>query len=253
MKFGTTSALSKGAKRRKKARQGSKRRQTVTVLLVLLMFAIFLTIDFFYSKAKRPALQVAPAMSKETTSTPRLRPSLVGGFSVPDNLRYHPGHTWALSESPNLVRIGIDDFAAKLVGKVEHVTLPQRGQWIRQGQKVWSIVRNGVKVDMVSPIEGSVADINEAVVSEPALAAKDPYGEGWMVTVQSPDSKTNFRNLLGGALARWWTEESSMRFQRVVPSALGALAQDGGVAIDDLASTMPDEQWTRITREFFLT
>jgi hypothetical protein len=74
-----------------------------------------------------------------------------------------------------------------------------------------------------------------------------------MITVQSPDSKTNFRNLLGGALARWWTEESSMRLQRVMPSALGALAQDGGVAIDDVASTMPDEQWTKITREFFLT
>src|SRR5271165_5995106 len=88
--------------------------------------------------------QVAPAMSKRDVTAPRLKPSLVGGFSVPDNLRYHPGHTWALSESPNLVRIGVDDFAAKLVGKIEHITLPQRGQWIRQGQKVWSIVRNGV-------------------------------------------------------------------------------------------------------------
>jgi glycine cleavage system H lipoate-binding protein len=230
-----------------------KQETAMTVLLVLMMFAIFLTIDFFYSKAKHPALQVAPAMRKQPAVAPTLKPSLVGGFSVPDNLRYHPGHTWALSESPNLVRIGIDDFASKLVGKVEHVTLPQRGQWIRQGQKVWSIIRNGVKVDMVSPIEGSVSDINEAVVADPSLAGKDPYGEGWMVTVQSPDAKTNFRNLLGGAMARWWTEESSMRLQRVMPSALGALAQDGGVAIDDLASTMPDEQWTKITREFFLT
>ena len=225
----------------------------MTVLLVLMMFGIFLTIDHFYAKAKHPVLRVAPAMSRQAATAPRLKPSLVGGFSVPDNLRYHPGHTWALSESPNLVRIGIDDFASKLTGKVEHIALPQRGQWIRQGQKVWSIVRNGVKVDMVSPIEGSVADINEAVVNDPSLAGKDPYGEGWLVTVQSPDSKTNFRNLLGGALARWWTEESSMRLQRVMPSALGALAQDGGVAIDDLASTMPDEQWIKIPREFFLT
>jgi glycine cleavage system H lipoate-binding protein len=231
----------------------ARQEAVMTVLLVLMMFAIFLTIDFFYSKAKHPVLQVAPAMRKQDAAAARLRPSLVGGFSVPDNLRYHPGHTWALSESPNLVRIGIDDFASKLTGKVEHIMLPQRGQWIRQGQKVWSIVRNGVKVDMVSPIEGSVADINEAVVNDPALATKDPYGEGWLVTVQSPDAKTNFRNLLGGAMARWWTEESSMRLQRVMPSALGALAQDGGVAIDDLASTMPDEQWSKITREFFLT
>ena len=248
-------SVKRNAIKRWQSKKPSDARQeaVMTVLLVLMMFAIFLTIDFFYSKAKHPVLQVAPAMRKQDATAARLRPSLVGGFSVPDNLRYHPGHTWALSESPNLVRIGIDDFASKLTGKVEHITLPQRGQWIRQGQKVWSIVRNGVKVDMVSPIEGSVSDINEAVVNDPSLATKDPYGEGWLVTVQSPDAKTNFRNLLGGALARWWTEESSMRLQRVMPNALGALAQDGGVAIDDLASTMPDEQWAKITREFFLT
>jgi glycine cleavage system H protein len=224
----------------------------MTVLLVLATFAIFLTIDFFYAKAKHPVMVVAPAMSK-ATAIAQMKPSLVGGFNVPDNLRYHPGHTWALSESPNLVRIGIDDFATKLTGKIDQVSLPQRGQWVRQGQKIWSIVRNGIKVDMVSPIEGSVSDINEAAMKDPSLISKDPYGEGWMVTVQSPDSKTNFRNLLGGALARWWTEESSLRLQRLVPSALGALAQDGGVAVDDIAGTLPGEQWVKVTREFFLT
>src|SRR5664279_4293714 len=158
----------------------------MTVLLVLATFAIFLTIDFFYSKAKYPVMQVAPAMSKvEGAALPRLRPSIVGGFSVPDNLRYHPGHTWALSESPNLVRIGMDDFASKLAGKIEGVTLPQRGQWVRQGQKIWSMMRNGKKLDMVSPIEGTVSDINEAVLSDPTLATKDCYGDGWLVTVQS--------------------------------------------------------------------
>jgi glycine cleavage system H protein len=226
----------------------------MTVLLVLAIFAIFLTIDYFCSKAKHPVVQVAPAISRARTATaPNAKRNLVGGFAVPDNLRYHPGHTWALSESPNLVRIGMDDFATKLAGKVEHVNLPQRGQWIRQGQKVWSLVRNAAKIDMVSPIEGSVADVNDAVASDPALIGKDPYGEGWLVTVQSPDAKTNFRNLLGGALARWWTEESAMRLQRLMPSALGALAQDGGVALDDVAATLPDEQWTKVTREFFLT
>ena len=42
----------------------------MTVLLVLATFAIFLTIDFFYSKAKHPAMQVAPAMSKATVDRP---------------------------------------------------------------------------------------------------------------------------------------------------------------------------------------
>jgi glycine cleavage system H lipoate-binding protein len=147
----------------------------------------------------------------------------------------------------------MDEFASKLSGKVERIALPQRGQWIRQGQKVWTLHRDGVSVDMVSPIEGSVADINEAIVQNPELARTDPYGEGWLVSVQSPDAKTNFRNLLGGALARWWTEESASRLQRLIPMPAGALAQDGGVAVDNLADQIPDKDWAAITKEFFLS
>ena len=158
---------------------------------------------------------------------PRLQPALVGGFAVPENLRYHPGHTWAFSESPSLVRVGMDDFASKLTGTVERITLPQRGQWIRQGQKLCTIHRDGSAVDMVSPIEGTVTDINQALIEDPKLALREPYGEGWLVTVNAPDAKTSFRNLLGGALARWWTEESASRLQRRMPMAFARSAGPG--------------------------
>lgn len=225
----------------------------MTVILVLLTFATFLLIDHFYSRkrAGRPALQLAQA--KGEGAAPRLQPSMVGGFQVPENLRYHPGHTWALSESPSLVRVGMDDFASKLTGRIERITLPQRGQWVRQGQKICTLHRDGSAVDMVSPIEGSVADINEAVIQDAKLALRDPYGEGWLVTVQSPDAKTNFRNLLGGALARWWTEESASRLQRKMPMVLGALAQDGGVALANLSAQISDREWVPVAKEFFLS
>ena len=224
----------------------------MTVLLVLFTFATFLLIDHFRTRhAVQPVMQVAPA---KHDALPRLQPALVGGFAVPDNRRYHPGHTWALSESPNLVRVGMDDFASKLTGRVESISLPQRGQWIRQGQKMCTIHRDGAAVDMVSPIEGTVSDINQALVKDPKLALNDPYGEGWLVTVQAPDPKTSFRNLLGGALARWWTEESASRLQRRMPLAFaGALAQDGGVAVNDLSTAIPDQEWLPLAKEFFLS
>ena len=227
----------------------------MTVILVLATFAAFLLIDHFMSRGKAPVFAGQTAGRREP-AIPRLQPNLVSGFRVPENLRFHPGHTWALSESPNLVRIGVDDFASKILGsKIESVQLPQRGQWIRQGQKVWSFIRNGQKIDMVSPIEGSVSDVNDQLAQDPALFNKDPYGEGWMVTVQSPDAKTNFRNLMGGALARWWTEESSYRLSRKLPGTMGALAlaQDGGVASSDLTGGLPDERIAEIAKEFFLT
>src|ERR1017187_1518901 len=229
----------------------------MTVLLVLFTFAAFLFIDYFRSRhaVVQPVLQVAPA---KHDALPRLQPAVVGGFAGPDKISYHPGHTWALSESPNLVRVGMDDFASKLTGKVEKITLPQRGQWIRQGQKMCTLYRDDLAVDMVSPIEGTVSDINQALMNDPKLALSDPYGEGWLVTVQAPDPKTSFRNLLGGPLARWWTEESASRLQRRMPMAMagalaGSLAQDGGVAINDVSTQIPDQEWLPLAKEFFLS
>ncbi|MGO9404010.1 MAG: glycine cleavage system protein H, partial [Terriglobales bacterium] len=141
-----------------------------------------------------------------------------------------------------------------LTGTVENITLPQRGQWIRQGQKMCTLYRDDVAVDMVSPIEGTVSEINQALMNDPKLALRDPYGEGWLVTVQSPDAKTSFKNLLGGPLARWWTEESASRLQRRMPMQMaGALAQDGGVAMDDLSAHIPDQEWLPLAKEFFLS
>ncbi|HKV77230.1 MAG TPA: glycine cleavage system protein H [Candidatus Sulfotelmatobacter sp.] len=224
----------------------------MTVIMVLLTFAIFLLIDYVRSQkqvVKQPAVQ---PVVREVPS--HVVPAMVAGFQVPENVRYHSGHTWALSESRELVRVGIDDFASKLVGKIESIALPQRGRWVRQGQKIWTIFRDGKSVDMVSPIEGTVSDVNEAVVKNPNLALKDPYGEGWIVTVQAPDSKVNFRNLLGGALARMWTEDSALRLRKRMPVAMAAaLAQDGGVAVDDITAHLPNEDWAMLTKEFFLS
>jgi glycine cleavage system H lipoate-binding protein len=224
----------------------------MTVIMVLLTFAIFLAIDYVRSQKQLAKQSTVLSVLREVPS--RVVPNIVAGFQVPENVRYHGGHTWALSESRELVRIGMDDFASKLIGRIDSISLPQRGRWVRQGQKIWTIFRDGKSVDMVSPIEGTVSDVNEAVVKDPELAHRDPYGEGWLVTVQAPDSKINFRNLLGGALARMWTEDSALRLRKRMPIAMSAaLAQDGGVAVDDVSSHLPDEDWATLTKEFFLS
>ncbi|HXE91061.1 MAG TPA: glycine cleavage system protein H [Terriglobales bacterium] len=226
----------------------------MVVLLVIATFAILLLIDYLRSPQPVLALQPRPAVPPAPeVAVPRTRPALVNGFFLPENLRYHPGHAWALSEGPQLVRVGLDDFAARLTGKLDRLTLPQRGQWLRQGEKTWTLHRDGAAVDMVSPIEGEVTDVNPALLLDPDLARRDPYGEGWLLTVKAPDARTSFRNLLGGSLARFWMEDSARRLQRHVPEALGAVAQDGGVALADLTTHMPDAQWTRLAREFFLS
>lgn len=222
----------------------------MTVILVFLMFVTMLAVEFFLHRKQAPV--VAQARERKADA-PRLRSQIAAGFEVPDNVRYHPGHTWALSESPSLVRVGIDDFAAKFLGKSEKIQLPQRGQWVRQGQKIFSFLRDGKVVEMVSPIEGSISDVNDAILQDADLPHRDCYGDGWLVTVQAPDAKTMFRNLIGGNLATRWIEETAARLASLMPNASAlALAQDGGTAAHDLGRDLPDEKYAEAVHEFFL-
>jgi glycine cleavage system H protein len=223
----------------------------MTVILMLAMFAIFLTID--YLRKGKEVKAAATAREEAVSITPRTLPTIVSGFELPENRRYHQGHTWALQESPTLVRVGIDDFGARLAGKVDEITLPKRGQWIRQGQKFATLMRDGQKVDLISPVEGEVTNVNESVLSNIGLMNSDPYGQGWFVSVISPDLPISFRNLLNGSLARKWMAEASSRLQAQIPALAGAVAQDGGMAVHDLTMQMPDTKWAEITREFFLS
>jgi glycine cleavage system H protein len=222
----------------------------MTVLLILATFAIFLTIDYIRKGMRVPQ---PAAVEPEAASMPRLMPSYVAGFELPENRRYHPGHTWAVQESPALVRVGLDDFAARLAGKIDSIVLPKRGQWIRQGQKFATILRDGSKAELVSPIEGEVTGVNNELTGDSSLACKDPYGKGWLISVFSPDAPTNFRNLLGGDVARRWMAEAASRLHARMPAMAGAVAQDGGLAVHDLTAELPGQKWSEITSEFFLS
>jgi glycine cleavage system H lipoate-binding protein len=225
--------------------------KAMTVILVLALFVTFLVIERFTNKkAPEFVLQTAPY----ATASARKAQPIVAGFEIPEHLRFHQGHSWALGESPNLVRAGIDDFAAKLIGTAEEVQLPQRGQWVRQGQKVWSFRVNGELVEMVSPIEGTVSDVNDEVVRHPETLTADPYGDSWLMTVLAPDAKTNYRNLLSGDMARNLMADSAKRLAAYLPATTGnlALAQDGGKAHGEIAKQIPADKYVEITKEFFL-
>lgn len=223
----------------------------MTVILMLAMFAIFLTID--YLRKGKESAHAAEAAQEAAATSPRMVPSIVAGFELPDNRRYHQGHTWALQESPTLVRVGIDDFGARLAGKIDEITLPKRGQWIRQGQKFATLTRDGQKTELVSPVEGEVTSVNEDLLRDASMLGAEPYGNGWFVSVLSPDLPTSFRNLLNGSLARKWMAEAASRLQMRIPALAGAVAQDGGMAVHDLTMHLPTTKWAEVTREFFLT
>ena len=219
----------------------------MVAVLIVLTFAVMLLID--HLSLRQPVVIASPEAEAEPKP---VRPSLVAGFELPQNLGYHPGHTWALAESPERVRVGADDFAMKLAGHTTGLDIPERGQWIRQGQKIISIHRDGADLELVSPIEGTVIDVNDQALQHPDDVRKDPYGEGWLLLVNAPDVKTNFRNLLKGTVARRWLDDSAARLRACVAPSAMATAQDGGVALDGVIAELPPDQWEKLEKELFL-
>ena len=217
----------------------------MTVLLVLATFLVFALVDWALNRHRMPVARRA--------SRPAPISNFVDGFLLPDGLRYHPGHTWLLRERPHLVRIGVDEFAAKLAGGIDKLELPKPGQWIRQGQTAWNLFRRGEKATMVSPIEGEVVEVNEELARDPLLVGRDPYGKGWLMTVNVPDSESTWRNLLPVSLVKGWMRDSVARLYTEQPLLAGAVAADGGRPVDDLLAAIPGANWSKITAEFFLS
>jgi glycine cleavage system H lipoate-binding protein len=221
-------------------------------LLVLGTFLIFIVLDWLLSrnKVKAPVMATAPAPARVL---PRVNPEHVEGFLVPDRLAYHPGHSWLARERRNLVRVGADEFAAALAGAVDKIELPKPGQWVRQGQKVWSFFRNGEKTEMVSPTEGEIVEINQEVLRDPSLVRRDPYGRGWLAAIHVPDEESTNRNLVPAGLVKSWMRDAVSRVYALQPQLAGGVAADGGRPADDLLSGMPEAGWKEVTGEFFLT
>ncbi len=222
----------------------------MTVILVLVTFLAFVVLDYLFSRRK--AVQPAVAGAARTTP-PVLQPAYVEGFLVPEQFRYHAGHSWLLKERRHLVRVGVDEFAAVLTGPMEKIELPKPGHWLRQGQKAWAFYRDGEKTEMVSPIEGEIVEVNSEVLDDPSLLGKDPYGRGWLMTVFVPDEESTARNLVPQKLVRHWMREAVERLYARQPQLAGAVAADGGRPTDDIFAALPDASWKELTREFFLS
>jgi glycine cleavage system H protein len=104
-----------------------------------------------------------------------------------------------------------------------------------------SFFRNGEKIEMVSPVEGEVVEINGALLTNPALLREEPYGKGWMMNVFSPDEDSPSRNLLPANLVPVWMREAADRLFALQPQLAGATAADGGVPVTDPAAALDAE------------
>src|SRR5512146_1390581 len=222
----------------------------MTILFVLLTFLVIISVTYFTKYGPQPAVTKQPQLF---ANPPAPRVVRDYGCDIPKGYCFHPGHTWVLDEGRQNARVGMDSFASRLIGKVDHIEVAGLNRWVRQGQKVWSVTRDGMTVDMVSPVEGVVIAVNPEVQRDPNLLLKDPYKDGWVAVIKSPDIGTNVNNLLRGQFVGPWMQNTLRRVGSMTAQIAGATAQDGGVPISGLLAQVDPGLQRAMIKEFFLT
>ena len=110
--------------------------------------------------------------------------------NAPETLQYTKEHEW-LSQSGDVITMGITDFAQSALGDIVYVQLPKVGDSVQAGAICGEVESTKSVSEIYSPVTGSVTEVNSGLVSNPELLNSDPYGAGWIAKItltSAPDS-----------------------------------------------------------------
>ncbi len=166
------------------------------------------------------------------------------GFLMVEALFYHPTHLWARIERRGDVRVGLDDFGQRLLGRIYQVSFPEAGARVIAGHPLGTLAHQAGEIVLSAPLTGVILQLNERLKRYPSLINHDPYGDGWLLLLRPERLRESLRHLLYGEQARSWYEREVLKLHRAVRAALRALGtpseipvagctlQDGGVPLE---------------------
>jgi glycine cleavage system H lipoate-binding protein len=177
----------------------------------------------------------------------------IKGFKVPMGYYYHNGHTWARIESGGYIRVGMDDFALKLLGGPDALDLPLMGKELNMGQTGWGMRRQDRDAEFLAPVNGVIMEVNSELREKPKAVQEEPYEEGWLFMIRTPDVKKSAGELMTDAEGMDWMNSEVTRLEHMIEDVAGPLAADGGYLGEDIYGNLPDLGWERLTKTFLKT
>jgi len=180
-----------------------------------------------------------------------------GSEEFRENVFLHPAHIWARVEDQGKVRIGLDDFAQRLVGRIYGVRLPMTETRVPNGNPCWWIVHASGETKLPVPVKGVIEKENEKLHVCPSLINQDPYGDGWALCVRPDNLEDSLKNFHYGEQARSFCDTESSRLNqelaKLAPQSkvdVGATLPDGGKPFENFISTLSPEQHRKIIALF---
>ena len=112
-------------------------------------------------------------------------------MNFPKELKYSKDHEWVKTEGETAI-IGISDFAQDALGDIVFVNLPEAGDEVVAGEVFGDLESVKAVSDMLSPVSGTVAAVNEELADTPEILNSDPYG-AWIIKVEG---RTDIEDLM---------------------------------------------------------
>jgi glycine cleavage system H lipoate-binding protein len=193
-------------------------------------------------------------MLEDTADIPTLNEPVydpASGFNVARDYYYHHGHTWARVEYGGRIRVGIDDFAMRMLGPQDEIKLPKLGDRIDQNRPQATLRRSDHEADTLSPVDGKVVAVNSKITTQAKIANSSPYNHGWLMVLQPTNMRKNLKNLLFGIESLAWMEDEAAHLTTLLSEETDyRLAATGGEAIKDIFGAVPHIGWDRLVKTF---
>jgi len=190
------------------------------------------------------AIDADPYLQKRRQSMAK-RVKKVKGFTIREDFYYLPNHIWLKVEG-DVVKVGVDDFASRLIGKVEKVELPDKNV-IPKDEQCWTLGSANRIARMSLPLTAEIIEKNDALLSDPSLVQKDPYNRGWLLKIKSSGDITD---MVKGPKAIEWLEKEFDKLHQEFEESIGITIADGGEIVENVHERLSDEEWHNLVKQF---
>jgi len=120
----------------------------------------------------------------------------VDGYNVPENLFYNKEHEWILIEKDKLIRMGITDYAQKMLREITFIYLLKKDVTVKRLDTICTVESIKAISELYSPFTGKIVEINEKIRKKPRIINEDPYGDGWIITIRPSRFEEEFSKLI---------------------------------------------------------
>ncbi len=177
------------------------------------------------------------------------------GFGIPGGVFISNKHSWLAIEQEGKVKVGLDDFANKLIGKIDKIEFPNLGMKVQKDQILFTVYKGNRGIPFKSPISGKVIKVNNRLSEDLSQLEMSPYLEHWICILDADDLDSELPDLKIGKSAITLYQEDLEKLKTLhkkirTSDEKGNYKPEEIVEIGEM-SNVDDNSWERYIKEFF--